>query len=227
MTESWVHGVPGGFTTETRNHGMTRKGPEEWAGMFRGFRGSVLPWSAPRGFRSPTILLALLLMLVGCAGQHVYRRDAPQAHADGVAFLLSRQNRDGSFGSAANSHGFDVPVVCPDSYYAEQVSCTALTVMALRKPGLADPKVAAARERAIAYLESEKGKVYRAAAGELYNVWTHCYVVRALAEVLADEPSRAKSRSMLLWHLGMLEKQETMWGGWQYYDTFGAVHPAL
>jgi hypothetical protein len=98
--------------------------------------------------------------------------------------------------------------------------------MALREPAKGDARVAAARARAIQYLV-ERGKVYRAAKDELYNVWTHAYVVQALAEVLRDAPALEDVRKAAEWHVKMLEMYETMWGGWQYYDTFGAVHPAL
>jgi len=45
--------------------------------------------------------------------------------------------------------------------------------------------------------------------------------------VLRDGAMRPGVRAAVDWNLKMLATYETMWGGWQYYDTFGAVAVAL
>jgi hypothetical protein len=158
----------------------------------------------------------------------VHRRaSAREAFDDGVAFLLKRQNPDGSFSHGGRTTGFDVPMGSPESHRAFKVAATALCVMAL--DGV--PEAWEARRRAIEWLVHH-GKTNRALPGELYNVWTHIYVVEALTPeamwTLASEPRReGAAESSVNWNLRMLERYETMWGGWQYYDWLGSQHPAL
>ena len=163
-----------------------------------------------------------LVLVAGCASAgHVSRRAPAQAYREGVEFLVSRQNPDGSFSHGGGTHGWDVPMGSPESFRAFKVACTALCVMALRGPAKSDPRIAAARERAIEWLVAH-GKTNRALPGELYNVWTHAYVVHALSEERSP-----RLGPTIEWNIRMMERYETMWGGWQYYDSLGSQHPAL
>jgi len=182
-----------------------------------------------RAVRANVLIVAVLV--AGCAGAPVKRRaTAREAYDDGVAFLLKRQNPDGSFSHGGRTTGFDVPMGSPESHRAFKVACTALCVMALR----GNPGAAVARRRAIDWLLAQ-GKTTRALPGELYNVWTHIFVVQALAEDVREDPvgrdwsgSHGNSPAdVIVWNLRMLERYESMWGGWQYYDWLGSQHPAL
>src|SRR4051812_14955102 len=107
--------------------------------------------------------------------ESVYARSIDQAIADGVSFLVASQNRDGSWGTGTESHGNEIVVSVPGSHAAFRVATTALCVMALREAG-----ERAAHDRAVDYLLSDP-EVRRGDAELLYNVWTHGYVVEALA----------------------------------------------
>ena len=54
-------------------------------------------------------LLPLLFLLPGCAvTEHVYARPVDRAVADGVEYLVSSQNPDGSWGSGRDTTNFSV-----------------------------------------------------------------------------------------------------------------------
>jgi hypothetical protein len=142
----------------------------------------------------------------------VHRREVPQAISEGVAFLVTSQNPDGSWGTGTVTRGNEIYSMVPGSHDAFRVATTALCVMALREAGETD-----AHARGVAYLVNE-GYARRDDATLLYNVWAHTYALQALAgEMLAgnDDP---KLKVMADWHLQKMVRYETYMGGWNYYD---------
>ena len=78
-------------------------------------------------------LAATLLLFAGCRGGKTRVRERPyeQAIKDGVTFLISSQNPNGSWGTGRTSTGFDVLADVPGSHDAFRVGATALCSMAL------------------------------------------------------------------------------------------------
>jgi hypothetical protein len=165
----------------------------------------------------------LLLALAGCASERIRERPLDEAVRDGVSFLLASQNADGSWGSAGGTTGFDVYAPVPGSHHAFRVATTALCVMALRECG--EVRGAEARRRGLEYLLGHTD-VRRQDAQALYNVWAHAYALQALVgEVRATGDVRARQAAER--HVRWLERYETMYGGWNYYDfTVGTQRPA-
>jgi hypothetical protein len=150
----------------------------------------------------------------------VYARPVDRAIAEGVTFLESSQNPDGSWGTGTVSHGNEVIVSVPGSHDAFRVAVTSLCVMALREAG-----EHTAHDRGVEYLVSHPD-VRRGDPELIYNIWAHCYIVQALAIESATNPD-PRIREAINFNLDRMARYETYLGGWNYYDfNAGAQQPA-
>jgi hypothetical protein len=147
----------------------------------------------------------------------VYARPIDRAIADGVSFLESSQNPDGSWGTGTVSHGNEIVVSVPGSHQAFRVATTALCVMALHEAG-----EHAAHDRGVEYLLSNP-EVRRGDAELLYNVWTHAYVVQELSDEMVAGNHDPRVRHIIDEHLDYMARYETYIGGWNYYDFRGGT----
>ncbi len=146
--------------------------------------------------------------------QGVYARPIDKAIRDGVNFLESSQNPDGSWGTGRVSHGNEIVVSIPGSHDAFRVATTALCVMALREAGERQ-----AHDRGVEYLLSH-GDVRRAEPTLMYNIWAHCYVVQALA-IESRTNTDPRLKTVVQFHLDRMTRYEAYTGGWNYYDFNG------
>jgi len=106
----------------------------------------------------------------------------------GVEFLLTHQNKDGSWGTPAIKGG--VPIMADiGSHHAYGVAVTALVVSALIETGGTSPDVMRAIERGEEHLFKELPNVRRDQPGLMYNVWTHAYGIQALVRMYRRLPS--------------------------------------
>jgi hypothetical protein len=162
---------------------------------------------------------------------------APKAEAidgairRGVAFLLQNQNKDGSWGTPHNTKLSDVYLAIPGAHHAFRAAVTSLCISALIESGGDGDEVRKAVERGEAWLFQELPKVRRANPIEIYNVWTHAYGIQALVRMHArrpDDKERRRQIEELIRHqIGMLERFESIDGGWGYYDfRAGTKKPA-
>jgi hypothetical protein len=184
------------------------------------------------------ILLAALGFAGGCAGQAssppkpVVSRPSPtltdrleprpidQAISAGVKFLEASQNPDGSWGTGTVSHGNEPEVSVPGSHEGFRVAVTSLCVMALRETG-----ERAAHDRGVEFLLTHYD-VRRPEASLIYNIWSHLYIVQALAieSRTNHDPRIAK---VIAFHLDRMARYETYTGGWNYYDfSAGTERPS-
>ena len=163
----------------------------------------------------------VLLMLAGCAAPAVSARPVERAIREGVDYLVSAQQPDGSWGTGRGSSGFDVMASVPGSHDAFRVGVTALAVLALREAG---ERTASAK--GLAWLVEYEG-LRRANPWEIYNVWGHTYALQALATAYREEGLEAY-RTAAQRHLDALVRYETVVGGWNYYDFIvGAQTPSM
>ncbi len=140
----------------------------------------------------------------------------------GRSFLLERQNPDGSWGSARRTKGLNIYAPAPGAHQAFRAAVTSLAVSALVETGADDPRVRSALERAERYLLTKLPRVRRATPDAIYNVWTHAYSLSAIAKLFAlrdgDSSRQEKLRELAESQVELLERYESVDGGWGYYD---------
>lgn len=147
-----------------------------------------------------------------------------QAIGRGVALLLKRQNKDGSWGSAGSSRPGEVTAPVPGAHHAFKAAVTALCISALIETGGDDPsqEVVASIDRGEAWLFKYLPRVRRATPEVFYNVWTHSYGIQALVRMLERKPDDAERKAKIFdlidQQLDLLSRYETVGGGWTYYD---------
>jgi hypothetical protein len=150
------------------------------------------------------------------------RAEVEQSIRRGVAFLLKRQNRDGSWGSANISRPYEIYAPVPGAHQAFHAAVTALCISALIETGGDDNEVAAALDRGEAWLMANLPKVRRASPDVFYNSWTHAYGIAALVRMLDrrtdDAQRRERIRDLIAQQIEMLDRYEVVAGGWAYYD---------
>ena len=152
--------------------------------------------------------------------------------ARGVAFLLGCQRPDGSWGSANNTQGgVDIYAPPPGAHHAFRGAVTSLGIAALIESGDAAPPVAAAIDRAQAWLLDHLPDLRRATPDTLYNVWGHAYGIEALAllhrRAASDPELQAKLKDCIAGQVELLDRYESVDGGWGYYDfRIGSRKPA-
>ncbi|MDF1860689.1 MAG: terpene cyclase/mutase family protein [Verrucomicrobiales bacterium] len=154
-----------------------------------------------------------------------------EAIENGVAFLVADQNKDGSWGSPRQTKGLNIYAPVPGSHEAFRTAVTAMAVTALIESGLADEsgEVADSLEQGELYLLEHLPKIRRATAIAIYNVWTHAYGLRALADMYhrADPARQQEIVEVMKGQVDRLGRYESVDGGWGYYDfRVGTAKPS-
>lgn len=148
----------------------------------------------------------------------------------GVAFMVKRQNKDGTWGSAGKTKQLNI-IAEVGSQHAFRVACTALCVSALIEAGGDSPEVQKALERGEEVLMQELPKVRRDTPMLIYNVWTHGYGIQALVHMHGrlpkDKERQKKIEALIRDQFDRLKRYESAEGGWGYYDfEAGTQRPA-
>ena len=142
----------------------------------------------------------------------------------GVDFLVSNQNKNGSWGSARNTKGLNIYAPVPGAHDAFRAAITAMCVTALIETNAAQNDIAAksALDKGEAWLLENLGSVRRANHDAIYNVWGHAYGISALVAMHKKDDSSPEKKSIIedaIKHqIKMLQKYESVDGGWGYYD---------
>jgi hypothetical protein len=159
----------------------------------------------------------------------VRARPIHDAIRDGVAFLLKTQRPKGYWGTGCFHAGWDHVEMDPGSPEAFKVATTGLCCMALRE--LATPETLAAARRGEDWLASDGGRLRRQHDWEIYNVWGHAYALHALALAVQGETDSARREKLRLGvqaQIDLLDRYQTAYGGWNYYDfVVGARTPSM
>ena len=140
----------------------------------------------------------------------------------GVAFLLDRQNRNGSWGSARRTKGLNIYAPVPGAHQAFRAAVTSMCISTLIETGGDSKNVKDALNRAEQWLFANLPRVRRATPSAIYNVWTHAFAIQALTRMLHSryyEKKRWKKIVQLIrQQMEMLDRYESVDGGWGYYD---------
>jgi hypothetical protein len=149
----------------------------------------------------------------------------------GVAFLIEHQNKDGSFGNARNTKDLNIYAPTPASHFAYRAGCTALVVAALCEVGTKDPAAVKALEEGEKWILEKLPDLRRDTPDVIYNIWGHGYGIKALVRMHKrlpqDEARKKKIEEAIRHQIKLLERFESVDGGWGYYDfKAGTQKPA-
>jgi hypothetical protein len=139
----------------------------------------------------------------------------------GVAFLLSDQNRNGSWGTAERTKDLNIMAPVPGAHHAFRMGTTALCLSALLElePYRAD--VSSAIDRCEQFVFESLPQLRRADETALYNMWGHGYGIQALVRMYRrneDPARREKIGNLIRMQYDYLGRYESVDGGWGYYD---------
>jgi len=156
------------------------------------------------------------------------REEIASAITGGVDYLLGSQNADGSWGSPDAQRPFQIYAPIPGSHQAFRAAVTSMAVTALIESGDARPETAMAVDRGYIWLRENLGRVKRATGDAIYNVWAHLYSIQAFVRlhenVVKDDAGRKVLRDLIVAQLEMLDRYESVDGGWGYYDFRYQAH---
>ena len=139
----------------------------------------------------------------------------------GCEFLKKVQNKDGSWGSARQTKGLNIFAPVPGSHRAFRLAVTALSISALIENKRDDEKFLKTIRRAQDHLLENLPNLRRASPMAIYNVWAHSYGLQALSRMhkfTKESNRRAKIEKVMAQQVQMLQKYESVDGGWGYYD---------
>ena len=143
------------------------------------------------------------------------------AISDGSQFLLQNQNEDGSWGTAQQTKGLNIYAPIPGAHRAFRLACTALSITALLDVQKDNSTFHDTITRGKEYLLENLSNLRRATPMALYNVWSHAYGIQALVKLYessTDKDEIEKIRGLIRQQISMLQKYESIDGGWGYYD---------
>ncbi len=148
----------------------------------------------------------------------------------GRAYLLERQNDDGSFSTGGDSKGFNILRPLPGSHTSIQAAVSALCTSALVETSRKDDAVAVkAIDKACAFLLERLPKTRRDHPEVLYNCWSGAYGLEALANLHrwydGDVAKQKKIHTAIAQKISYMTRYEAVNGGWSYLDRKSFAKP--
>ena len=143
------------------------------------------------------------------------------AISDGSKFLLSNQNPDGSWGTPQQTKGLNIYAPIPGAHRAFRLAVTALSLSALLEVQNDNPDYQETITQGKEYLVENLTSLRRATPMAIYNVWSHAYGIQSLVSLYGHSTKKSekeKLRSIISQQITMLQKYESVDGGWGYYD---------
>ena len=152
----------------------------------------------------------------------VTRAEIEKSVTRGVDFLISSQNKNGSWGSATMTKGLNITAPIPGAHHAFRAGSTGLALEGLLRSGDRRPEAVSAIERAEAWFLKELPRLRRGTVDTMYNVWGHSYGIKALAELYryreGDDAKQSLLKNLAQTQVQRLQRYEDVNGGWGYYD---------
>lgn len=145
-------------------------------------------------------------------------RELQKSAGESLAWMISNQNKDGSWGSHESPRPIEVLADVPGSHQAFQVATVGLSVAALDGFPTDSPQRDQAVDRAIDWM-LDHFDVKRANGMEHYNVWSFGYGLQGFAEHLLAHPQDPRAEKIKAACKRLVEKlgmYQTLDGGWGY-----------
>lgn len=181
-----------------------------------------------RGWLSPARWLAgcLVAMPLAVAAQDASEVNVESINASirrGVDFLITHQNKNGSWGSATKTKNLNIYAPLPGAHHAYRAGASGLALSGLIDAKDTRPEAVAAVDKAAAWSASELPKLRRADQTTTYNTWGHAYGMRAMSRLHAREKDPAKKAEWV--RLGqeqvdLVNRYAEVNGGWGYLDIY-------
>ncbi|NQZ70741.1 MAG: terpene cyclase/mutase family protein [Lentisphaeria bacterium] len=145
----------------------------------------------------------------------------------GLEFLLSHQNKNGSWGSAKQTKALNIYAPAPGAHRAFRSAVTSLSLRALLHSGKQKSKQF---NKGHEWLFENQPKVKRCSVDTLYNIWSHAYAIEFAVDLYKHKNTKkaVKKKLALLikGQINRLKRYETVNGGWAYYN-FGPITPKV
>jgi hypothetical protein len=141
----------------------------------------------------------------------------------GVDFLITHQNSNGSWGSAARTKNINIYAPLPGAHHAYRAGASGLALSGLIDAADPSHEVEAAIAKAAAWTAAELPKLRRADQTTAYNIWGHAYGLRAISRLHAREKDPAKKAEWAALAQGQIDlanRYADISGGWGYLDVF-------
>lgn len=139
----------------------------------------------------------------------------------GVDYLLTHQNKNGSWGSARRTKSLNIYAPLPGAHHAYLAGATSLALAGLIDANDPRPEAAAAITKAADWTASELPKLRRADQTTTYNTWGHAYGLRSISRLHHREKDAAKKtewQKIAQGQVDLLNRYEDVNGGWGYLD---------
>ena len=140
----------------------------------------------------------------------------------GVDYLVSKQNKDGSWGGPTRTKGLNIYAPVPDSHLAFRTGASTLALSGLLDSEDRRPEVVTAINKAETWLFEKLPKLRHLDPTTTYNVWGHTYGLRAISDLYVyrtgDETKLSRLKQLAAKQIEMLIKTEDVNGGWGYLD---------
>lgn len=144
----------------------------------------------------------------------------------GVDFLLTHQNKNGSWGSARRTKALNIYAPLPGAHQAYLAGASSLALAGLIESKDPRPEAVAAIDRAAAWTAEELPKLRRADQTTTYNSWGHAYGMRVMARLYERETDPAKKAEwtrLAQEQVELVDRYEDVNGGWGYLDIFDGL----
>jgi len=176
-------------------------------------------------------LLASALIALPLSGQErpevVVTPEAIQASLlKGADFLVTAQNKNGSWGGPTRTKGLNIYAPIPGAHHAFRAGASGLALAGLIDSGDQRPETLAAIEKGAVWMEEHLPKLRRADQTTTYNVWGHAYGLRALTALhrtATSDGDKSKWRTLAQGQVDLLNRYEDVNGGWGYLDLFDGL----
>ena len=154
------------------------------------------------------------------------RTEIDAAIRRGVDFLVTHQNKNGSWGGPTRTKDLNIYAPLPGAHHAFRAGTSGLALAGLLDSGDTRPEVLAAIEKGAAWTAEELPHLRRADQTTTYNVWGHAYGLRAISRLYQREKDPAKKAAWAALAQGQVDlenRYEDVNGGWGYLDLFDGL----